>query len=261
MPRYIPDLKITREHAKHHAYMWGIRTAGLYDYQYLIPKEPFVLPNIKEDSTFLIFAGYTGEFYHKLNAKKFIFTDASNEVVKEAKRRSPPDFKEKTEFVFCDAYFLPFRDNCVDYTISFEPIPVLEIPYFLLEMVRCAKKGVILIFGPAFAVDGYYLSDIGRSYGIKVETKTMKLAEKRRVSVDIRVDLYKITEKVKRNITIDLKVIQKANELARKKGELAKTDLEVIRNELGISKTIFSASLLRIRAMQTIEAYTLKGDY
>jgi len=76
-------------------------------------------------------------------SKMAVGCDISYNALKQAKYYAR-DYKNKTDFVQCDARYLPFRDNAFDRVVSFETITLIGDGYKKVfeEMRRVTKKYV-----------------------------------------------------------------------------------------------------------------------
>lgn len=263
MKVYIPNLKAIEEKSLTGKEQWRKVKEG--ETQDLVPSEYYSIPSVPENSTILVFAGSTGEVARKLKAKRFIFTDLMKARLMAAKERSDPEFLEKTNFVLTNVFFVPLKDDCADYSFSFEPIPVIFIPYFLLELIRCSKKGII-ITEPKERV-GY--GSIGKKLGRHLAKHTVDIKETV-IPVTLSPNKYggreekivatiiEITKETKKKTTIDLEIIKGANKIAGKSNKLTREDLEKVREIMGMDESDFKEALDRIR---TVCEYPHEPDF
>lgn len=256
MQYLIPDLKKIQEASRQEGARWG-RKIDDSDKQNIVPEEPLSIKGVPDNSTILVFAGNTGEVARMLRAKKIIFTDMSKERIGEARRRAPKEFRKKADFVQCDAFFLPLKDNCADFAFSFEPLPIMAIPFFLLGLIRCSRKGIIiaqeksgLVSEPAI----FRLGEVARKYGIKVKWEKIKVKGAATWSDSHNVIVFilnlQITDKIKRRARTDLEIIGKANEIVERGDLLTKEKLEEIRKSMHMFRFFFKRSLGRIAMLQ-----------
>ncbi len=214
--------------------------------------ELFSIPGVPEDSTILVFAGSSGQVASMLKAKKFIFADLSRDRVDFARKNIPKEFAEKTDFVVCNAHFLPFKDDVADFAFSFEPIPVIEILYFLPQLIRCVKKGIIITYYRDYPSVSDALSCIASAYGLRLKLACMKVNANavalipKKGSLDVKIETYLITKNSKKMAAMDLKIIDAANKIKMSKGILEKSDLAGIKKSLNLNKNNFKGALKRI---------------
>lgn len=257
----IPDFKALEESRKENIEYWGSPKVEMR--QSVIPTKPFSQPGVPEDSTILVFAGNTGEVSFKLKAKKIIFTDLIPSNVKEAKSISPDEFRKRAEFIVCDATSIPLKDNCVDFAFSFEPYPLIAVPHSYLELIRCARKGIILAYcisGPIVSfqelqhwVTQYFVRKIEwideEFTTINIQGYKRDEIKREERSLELQLRIIKIRYDLKKSAATYLKIIKKINEVAEDKEELTKEYLEKARELLGMREEEFTAALKRITSL------------
>lgn len=222
-------------------------------YQDIKLHEPLEIAELK-DAKVLVFAGSTGEIAAKLaGPKEFIFTDLSKKRLQAAKKSCPPGFLEKAKFIACNAHFMPLKDNCADFAFSFEPIPVLETGYFILELMRCAKSGLIIAYSRSYDIYTAYLDKIAEAYGLRAGKEEREVNatisygwRKEKPVGKLRVHKYFFTAEAKEWAAVDLEIIKKANQMFEQKGKLAKEDIKNVQYLLNMTTAEFNAALKRI---------------
>ncbi len=273
MEVYIPSLRKLQAEGDVTKNSWE-RASNIQD---IIIEKPFSIPGVPWNSKILVVAGSIGEIFTKLKARKVIFTDISAKRLREAMGKGKRAFLKRAVFLEYDANFLPFEDDYVDYAVSFEPYPLEESPYFLLQLIRCTRNAIIFLYksgeGDPLSLSNSFtlkINNVAQMYKLGIEWKKIEVCGREQMpwrleyndkenNITLKMNLLKITKEAKQKAAEDLEIIRRADETYAQRDKGSEF-LESIRESMNLNRRNFLEALERISLLAT-ERLSIRASY